>query len=219
MTKSKSYTFFVPGYTLKQRAKGPGFAACKAGGGLMKRNLSILLAISLSFVTLLLFQNCNKVQMSDVAGVSGKGTVLGTGQQTQPEGSSDDDEDDEFIAECNRKLTNMKEAIVMADDASFSDMNGNFFLKGNHLGSISRVYGNLHVLGTSADSSIASISASYGNMIICGMDVNLVKNFSSGNLVIVQGNVGDIDGFHGNLKLIGGRITGSIKNATGNLGH
>ncbi len=187
----------------------------------MKSNYKIFSILMFSFILVVFFQNCNKVQMKEVSSASEKAAPTGTGVEQQREGGSstseEDDEDEAMIANCNDYLKHSKEAMNVGNAVNLSDIYGNLFIKGDHIGSLSRIYGNFHALGTGANSSIESISASYGNMIICGMDVKSVKNYTSGNLVIVQGDVGDIDGFHGNLRLVGGHITGTVKNANGNL--
>lgn len=188
----------------------------------MKSKIATFFILILSMLGLLFFQNCNKVQMKDVSSTAEKASGAGgaVDQQGESGGGSeeaDEEEEPELIVACNNFLKNSKQAVTIADGANLISLYGNTFIKADHLGIVKGIYGNFHALGLSATSSIDVLDSSYGNMIICGMDIKEIKNYTSGNLYIVQGDVGSIDGFHGNLRLVGGKITGTVKNVTGNL--
>ena len=161
--------------------------------------------------------------MQDISSAAEKTSVEG-GAVDQQGGSgagcseeADDNDDQELLTACNNFLKISKQAITIADGNSLTNLHGNLFIKADHLAIVSGIYGNFHAIGLSATSSIDVLDASYGNMVICGMDIKTIKNYTSGNLYIVQGDVGNIDGFHGNLRLVGGKITGTVKNVSGNL--
>lgn len=188
----------------------------------MKSKIPVFLVFILSTTGLLFFQNCNKVQMKDVSSTAEK--VSGDGGAVDQQGGSgggseeaDEEDEQELMLACNNFVKNSSEATKIADGNSLVDLHGNTFIKADHLATVKGIYGNFHAIGLSATSSIDVLDSSYGNLIICGMDIKTIKNYTSGNLYIVQGDVGSIDGFHGNLRLVGGTITGSVKNVTGNL--
>lgn len=189
----------------------------------MKSKIAGFIIVVLSALSVLSFQNCNKVQMKDISSIAEKASADG-GAVDQQGGSGsgseeEDSEEQEVIAACNNFLKNAKQAVTIADGNSLTDLRGNLFIKADHLAIVKGIHGNFHALGLSATSSIDVLDSSYGNMIICGMDVKTIRNFTSGHLYIVQGDVGDIDGFHGNLRLVGGKITGTVKNVSGQLKH
>lgn len=195
----------------------------------MKRKIAVFSIFILSILSLMFFQNCNKVQMQDVSSTAEKASGEGGAVDQQGGGAggsggggsgseeADDNEEKELLTACNNFLKNSKQAITIADGNNLTNLRGNLFIKADHLAVVSGIYGNFHALGLSATSSIDVLDASYGNMIICGMDVKTIRNYTSGNLYIVQGDVGNINGFHGNLRLVGGKITGTIENVSGNL--
>ncbi len=204
----------------------------------MKRLKLICITLLSSFVLMISFQNCSKVQATAIDELAGqKADALGSADDDGSQSSSDDGSggngnggnqasggsdpgangsDEDFVAYCEGLGKRADEAVSAADKASFSDVHGNFFIKAAHLTNLSDITGNIHLFGTVADSSIDSISDMHGNMIICGMDIKEVKSFTSGHLVVVGGDIGSVDGFSGNIRLVGGKV-GSFTNFNGNF--
>lgn len=155
------------------------------------------------------------------------------GQPTPPPSQDDEDQDDSnmppstddppeqedeyYVAECNRLDRNIRSAVALADGSDLRDVTGNFAYKAKSVGQIVNVKGNIKVIASAANAKIAAVDSSIGNIMLCGFDVAKIQNYSRGNLIVVNGDVGDIDGFTGQLRVIGGRVTGSVKNASGTI--
>ena len=155
------------------------------------------------------------------------------GQPTPPPSQDDEEQDDsnmppstddppeqenEYdVAECNRLDRNIRSAVAIADGSDLRDVTGNFAYKAKNVGQIVNVKGNIKVIASAANAKIAAVDASIGNIFLCGFDVAKIQNYSHGNMIVVNGDVGDIDGFSGQLRVIGGRVTGSVKNASGTI--
>lgn len=191
----------------------------------MRKSIKISIVAFVALMAMSLFQNCNKIKVSEV-GASDAG-ILGSPESTgMTDGGGmtgtvviDGSTANDLVKECEERAIKAREGIPLADGASITDTHGNMFFKGNRVGLIKNVHGNFHILGTGPDSSIEVLDSVHGNMVICGMDIKEIRNQTHGNLYIVHGDVGNIIGFHGNLRLIGGKITGNISNSHGNLNY
>lgn len=185
----------------------------------MKRLIVNLVILGTAAVAVLLFQNCSNVQFSAASSetVSKIGSVgdAGTGAGTDAEIPATDED---LRKSCRDLQANQSGLVALADGAKILDLYGNSYLKasGNIL-TIARVYGNFNILGTVAGANIGTIDASYGNIIICGMNVGAIINGTHGNLTVVGGNVGDVSHFGGNLRIVDGKITGTVESSNGNI--
>lgn len=197
-------------------------------GDFMKQIKVIFITLISPLILILFFQNCSKVQMSEVDLANQKTGSLeenengGLGGIDNPTGGDCKKEDEQqsssqYMAACEEYIRNINNAVEAAVNANISDVSGQLFLKASSLGALNNISGNVHLIGTSADSAIESIQDMHGNMIICGMDVKAVKGFTSGNLIIVNGDVGSIEGFAGNIKIIGGKLLNGYSNSVGNI--
>ncbi len=181
----------------------------------MERIIRSLLILGSTAVAIVCFQNCSNVNFS--AAPSEAVTKIGIINEENGEEEAPPATDSELRATCQNLRNNQGNLYAIANGGSLVDVGGNSLLKAaGNLTTLTRVYGNVNILGTQTGSAIGSIDASHGNIIVCGMSVVNISN-SNGNLVIVGGDVGDVENFNGNLRLVGGQITGSVSNSNGNL--
>lgn len=145
-----------------------------------------------------------------------------TGNQTgNHSGNNDPDmdchqSDETYRSACQELDVDRDRLMMLGDNVNMSSINGNLLFKANSLGALSSLYGNVRILGLKPDSSINEIKDSFGNLIVCGMDIKKLTNHS-GNVIVVDGDVGDISGLKGNLRIVGGKLNGSVVNVTGNI--
>ena len=145
------------------------------------------------------------------------GSKSGSVSSSEDDDTKDLSSDNDYEAYCKDLGNKAADAIAAGDKSSFSNVSGNFFVKAAHLANLSDISGNIHLIGTAADTSIDSISDMHGNIIICGMDVKEIKASTSGNLIIVGGDVGHIDGYSGNIRIVGGKLLNGFSNSNGNI--
>ena len=153
------------------------------------------------------------------SGVDQQGTQDPNSQQNVPDSMPDADKDDDMSisAKCGLLARILSGVSVLADNSDLTSLRGNNIFKAKNLHAVTDLRGNTLLIGVVANASIDSLNGVDGNIIICGMSIKKVENFTHGNLVVYKGNIGDVDGFKGNLRVIKGRITGNVSNSTGNI--
>lgn len=204
--------------------------------------LGLILLVSVVFV---FFQNCSPVKMMEVtdlglnSSLDSNLTEDATEQPTQEQGKEVEnknprspgqeipetelpnfnDTDEELIAKCESLITNRAQDVALSESPVLENSAGRIVLKTNELSLMKNIRGNVLIFADSADAYIDIIDSSGGNIVICGLSVNKIQNHTHGNLVIVGGNVNELDDFRGNLRLIGGLITGQVLNSKGKISY
>lgn len=127
------------------------------------------------------------------------------------------DTDEDLIEKCESLKDSRKNITELEADGRLLNLKGTSIVKAESVTEIKNANGNIIIFSDSADAQIDVIDSSEGNIILCGFNVNLVQNHTRGNLVIVGGNVNILRDFNGNLRLIGGHVTGSIFGSKGKM--
>ncbi len=197
-------------------------------------------AILILAILVLAFQNCSNAKfLQDITGLSGKGrgpaalvglssdgTALPPGGQ--PTGQPGDpaavvpgpgvagQNPSVAMSQCSGLASQAAGLPLILNGTSYQGQRGIFDVKADMLNLFEGNVGTFRILGLSAASQIASVTASTGNLTICGMDVGSISNFT-GNILVVAGNVGNVSNLTGNLTVISGRVLGTVTNVTGNI--
>lgn len=126
---------------------------------------------------------------------------------------NDDPEDlsaEQLVALCD--VMSHRGSRSVADGAELKNLKGSELLSGHSIKSIS-TKGKLIFLGHEIDNKRALIQSlqSSGKSIICNADVELVK--SNGIVVVVNGDIKDIQNSVGKIVLVNGHVVGSVDGA------
>ena len=132
---------------------------------------------------------------------------------------NDKDDNEDYQKVCSQIYKGLKQTdigMIVKDGQNVLSIRGNQIIIGSRIGMIKDVAGRTIVFGKDDKSTIREVQDVHGKLIICGMDVQLLKNVS-GKVIIVQGNVGDVSNLKGRLSIIDGKISGQIENTNGRI--
>ncbi|MGZ5280575.1 MAG: hypothetical protein ACXWC9_11555 [Pseudobdellovibrionaceae bacterium] len=191
-----------------------------------------MVVLSLGFVSIG-FQNCSKVGVADLGssadskldaedcpgcspdapGGSNSGGLPGDGSgRDRDDGRPNNqplNEEEVAVAQCLKK-----EGLVLSGPDAV-DIKGNATISSDLINLVSFIYGNLKVIGKSANASAARIEHIHGNLLLCGVTVDSVEDVK-GNLILVNSKVINIHKVGGNLRAFGASEVGSMSEIGGN---
>lgn len=173
-------------------------------------------------VMLVAFQNCSGADMQ----FADKGGAIGEkleGGDEIPEESLNEAGDpppanpDTAQVECTKLYARIQQLKPFPSGGSLSQLRGNHAYKADRIEAIESTQGSIQVVGLGDLASVGSVSGAIGNLLFCNIDVDRIHNTSQGNIIVVGGNVIDVDSFKGNITVIGGQILGQVTNSQGNI--